>query len=362
MNNIFEATGCNIAAAARIIADGGIAAFPTETVYGLGADAFNARAVARVFAAKERPFFDPLIVHIADSSGLARLIDETKIDAAGRVLLDRLTAALWPGPLTLVLPKAQAVPLIVTGGLDTVAVRLPANAVARALIRRSGGAVAAPSANRFGCLSPTKAEHVAASLGVDMILDGGPCGIGIESTVLDLTVTPPRLLRPGGCPVRSIEEITGALSGGAETKTGLKSPGLLKSHYAPETPLFLYEAGLMPVRFAGAPGKKALVFYDGQTETAWNAAWNAAWKAAARREGIHVGDPLGDGGVTTYTLSKSGDSREAAAVLFDLLFRLDGGGFAAIHAEKVPQDADGDLANAINDRLTKASKRCIMKV
>jgi L-threonylcarbamoyladenylate synthase len=169
--------------------------------------------------------------------------------------------------------------------------------------------------------------------------------------------------------VRKIEEITGvpvdAIAGGAEPQTGAcaapqssqspqslrspRSPGLLKSHYAPQTPLFLYEAGLMPVWFAGASGKKALVFYAEQTE--------AVWKTAARRAGIHVGY----GGITTYTLSNSGDSREAAAALFDLLFHLDKGGFAAIHAEKAPRYAAGDLANAINDRLTKASNRCIME-
>ena len=237
----------NLRRAGECIARGGLVAFPTETVYGLGADAFDARAVARIFEAKARPSFDPLIVHVASIGEVDRVAKVPGIKA--RALME----ALWPGPLTLVMPKLEAVPDIVTSGLGTVAVRLPAHPVARAIIAYSGTAVAAPSANPFGGLSPTLAEHVLRGLGdkVDIIVDGGPCSVGLESTVLDMTVDPPRVLRPGGTPIETIEAVIGPIYRQQAPGTAVRdmaiaaaSPGLLESHYAPHTPLYLVEAGL----------------------------------------------------------------------------------------------------------------------
>ncbi len=197
----------NLRRAGECIARGGLVAFPTETVYGLGADAFDAKAVARIFEAKARPSFDPLIVHVASIADVERVAD------AGGRKARALMATLWPGPLTLVMPKLKAVPDIVTSGLGTVAVRFPAHPVARAIIAYSGTAVAAPSANPFGYISPTLAEHVERGLGgkVDLIIDGGPCSVGVESTVLDMTVDPPMVLRPGGMPAEAIEAVIGPI-------------------------------------------------------------------------------------------------------------------------------------------------------
>ncbi|MDR3301497.1 MAG: threonylcarbamoyl-AMP synthase, partial [Spirochaetaceae bacterium] len=210
----------NILRAARCLSAGGIVAFPTETVYGLGADAFNIAALARVFEVKRRPFFDPLIIHIACLAALERLIDFSAMNGAQIGRLEAISHSLMPGPLTLILPKLPAVPDLATGGLGTVAVRFPNHAGAAALIAQSTGAIAAPSANPFGCLSPTRAEHVERTLGnaIDIILDGGPPEIGVESTVLDLTGAAPRILRPGGV---SWEEIACCLGwGDGEWKKG----------------------------------------------------------------------------------------------------------------------------------------------
>ncbi len=208
--------------------DGGLVAFPTETVYGLGADATNAQAVARVFAVKARPPNHPLIVHIADASDLPRWAAYVSPAAS------RLAEACWPGPLTLLLPKHARVPMATTGGLDTVGVRVPAHPMALDLLRRFGGGVAAPSANRFGRVSPTCAAHVQADLGddVDVLLDGGPCGVGVESTIVDLTRDVPVLLRPGGVTAQQIETLLGvALERHAPPE--VRAPGMLASHYAP---------------------------------------------------------------------------------------------------------------------------------
>ena len=208
----------------------------------MGADAFDAQAVARVFEAKARPSFDPLIVHVAAIEGVDRVADAS--NAKARALME----TLWPGPITLVLPKRGAVPDIVTSGLGTVALRLPDHPVARAIIAYSGTAVAAPSANPFGYLSPTRAEHVARMLGekVDLIVDGGPCSVGVESTVLDMTVEPPRRPPAGRHARETIESIIGPIdrSKAAEAASvAAASPGLLDSHYAPRTPLYLFEPG-----------------------------------------------------------------------------------------------------------------------
>jgi L-threonylcarbamoyladenylate synthase len=334
---IHKPTEENLRRAADIIAGGGLVAFPTETVYGLGADAFNARAVARVFEAKARPSFDPLIVHVFSVEHVERVA--RGLNAKARALAE----TLWPGPLTLVLPKLEAVPDIVTSGLPTVAVRLPDHPVAREIIRLSGSAVAAPSANPFGYLSPTRAEHVARMLGdeVDMIIDGGDCQVGVESTVVDMTVDPPRILRPGGTPAETIEAVIGPVERRAEARgrpsgmkpdRGLAGPGLLENHYAPRIPLRLVEAGGLDS--AHPSGAAAAIVFD-----------------ASRREALGQGRGRF---AQIRVLSASGDLLEAAAALFAALHELDQGGFDEIWAERVP---DQGLGSAINDRLYKASRK-----
>ncbi|MBV9849969.1 MAG: threonylcarbamoyl-AMP synthase [Armatimonadetes bacterium] len=241
MARLLPATPDAIAGAARIIRDGGLVAFPTETVYGLGANALDAGAVARIFAAKGRPASNPLIVHVASPEEIDAL---AYVGAQHAAPLQAVTDAFWPGPLTLVLPRKPVVPDTVTAGGPTVAVRMPRHSVALALIRAAGVPLAAPSANRSEQLSPTRAEHVAQGLGdaVDLILDGGPTDVGLESTVLDLTEWPPRLLRPGMVTAAEIESVLGVPisahpapnSGGSEPA---RSPGRMPRHYAPRTRL-----------------------------------------------------------------------------------------------------------------------------
>jgi L-threonylcarbamoyladenylate synthase len=191
--------------AAEIIKRGGIVAFPTETVYGLGADAFNPLAVARIFEVKRRPYFDPLIIHVANPADMKNLVKEIPSNAK------KLTERFWPGPLTVVLFKNEDIPEIVTAGLSTVAIRMPSHPMALSLIKESQCPIAAPSANPFGYLSPTTAEHVREQLGdqVDLILDGGPCPVGVESTIVSFLEERPRLLRPGGVSLEEIESIIG---------------------------------------------------------------------------------------------------------------------------------------------------------
>lgn len=227
-----------ITEAAEHLRRGGLVAFPTETVYGLGADASDAAAVARIFAAKGRPADHPLIVHLADADQLDAWAADVPESAR------RLAARFWPGPLTLILRKRPEVPDAVTGGQPTVGVRVPSHPVARALLRAFGGGVAAPSANRFGRVSPTTAERVVAELGdrVDVVLDGGACEVGLESTIVDLSGDRPRLLRPGGI---DAAELAAAL-GVEPTREGTgapRTPGRLASHYAPRTPVAVVEGG-----------------------------------------------------------------------------------------------------------------------
>lgn len=226
----------NIRRAARLIRSGEVVAFPTETVYGLGADATNGAAVAKVFALKGRPSFDPLIVHIASVDMLPEVVSTVPEGA------ERLMALFWPGPLTLVMFKSERIPDIVTAGLPTVAVRMPRNEVALALITEAGVPLAAPSANRFGRPSPTCAEHVMEDLGdkIALILDGGPTQIGVESTVLDITCSPPVILRPGGISREALEEVIGEVlvqvAGDA-----VRSPGQMRQHYAPRARVLLFD-------------------------------------------------------------------------------------------------------------------------
>jgi L-threonylcarbamoyladenylate synthase len=231
---VWPADAAAITRAADLLRAGRLVAFPTETVYGLGANALDAAAVARLFAAKGRPATNPLIVHVASPA------EVPAVAAAWPEAAAQLAAAFWPGPLTLVLPKADAVPVAVTAGGPTVAVRCPDHPVALALLREAGVPVAAPSANRSGELSPTTAAHVLKSLGgrVDAVLDGGPCRRGLESTVLDVTGPVPRVLRPGPVTVPMLETVVGPVAVGAQPGTA-RSPGLQSQHYAPRTPVEL---------------------------------------------------------------------------------------------------------------------------
>jgi L-threonylcarbamoyladenylate synthase len=239
-----------LARAASLIRAGRLVAFPTETVYGLGANALDPKAVERIYQAKGRPRGSPLIVH-ASSIEMARGLVRNWPEAA-----ERLARRYWPGPLTLVLPKQPCVPDVVTAGLDTVGIRVPAHPVALALLREAGVPIAAPSANRFSELSPTRAEHVAKALGgvVDMILDGGPTAVGIESTVLSLANARPLLLRAGMVSQAEIEASIGpvVVAGRIEDAMAHPSPGMHKKHYSPRTPLILVEGGVLPASGRGA--------------------------------------------------------------------------------------------------------------
>jgi L-threonylcarbamoyladenylate synthase len=304
--------------AAAVIRNGGVVAFPTETVYGLGADAMNARAVERVFAIKGRPRFNPLIVHAADHAQARDLVAHFPKPAS------ELAARFWPGPLTLVLPKRGPVPSIVTAGLPTVAVRVPDHPLALALIRLAGTPIAAPSANPHGTTSPTCAQHVRDGLGaqVKVVLDGGPCPVGIESTVVSFTGGEARLLRPGGVPVEEIEAVVGRLSHERVPGLAPASPGLLPRHYAPRTPLRL----LSEVPEDAPRGRVGLL----------------AFRTPADRRRF----------AAVEVLSPNGDLREAAANLFAAIWRLDALGLDCILAEDVPRDG---LGRAIWDRLRRAS-------
>lgn len=334
----------SLAKGAALLRGGGLVAFPTETVYGLGGDAFNARALAKIFEAKGRPRFDPLIVHIAAIEALEKAADLSRLDDMALERLRLLAENLWPGPLTLILPRQKAVPDIAASGLPTVAVRLPDHGAARKLIALSSGAVAAPSANPFGYLSPTRAEHVRDQLGakVDLILDGGPARVGVESTVLDLCGSRPRILRPGGTPREAIEALIGpVLSGPAEAgATAALSPGMLKSHYAPRTPLGLYSLAEL-IALPGPGDNAALLFFDGHSRGAWFANQKPAGAGKAPR---------------IETLSENGDPVEAAARLFEILHKLDTGGFSRILTQSAPETG---LGAAINDRLLRADREAV---
>ncbi len=306
--------------ATAIIKSGGIVAFPTETVYGLGADAFNPLAVARIFEAKNRPLFDPLIVHIADLSQMSALVSRVDKRAG------RLAGRFWPGPLTMVMTRSERVPDIVTAGLDTVAIRMPDHLIALELIRLSGTPIAAPSANRFGYISPTKAAHVLDQLGerVDMIIDGGACSVGVESTIIKLDEGKNVILRPGGVPIEEIEAIIGPVEMAAHSVDNPEAPGQLPSHYSPS----------IPVRLADSAGTIDFSRAD------------AGFLLYRQPES---GAPSG----RTEVLSVSGDLQEAAANLFSALHRLDRMKISIIIAEPVPEQG---LGIAIMDRLRKASR------
>jgi L-threonylcarbamoyladenylate synthase len=308
-----EAAGC--------LKNGGLVAFPTETVYGLGADATQPEAIARLYQAKGRPSFNPLIAHVSELAAAERI---ARFNATAR----RLAEAFWPGPLTLVLPKTAdcAVADLATAGLDTVAVRMPAHAVARDILRELGRPIVAPSANRSGHVSPTTAAHVATDLSgrIDLIVDGGPVSVGVESTIIGCFETP-LLLRPGGLPRTAIEQVLGHAVGRPpeepETHSGQPlAPGMLASHYAPRTQVRLNAHRL-------EPGEALLAFGP---------------------------DPIpgGEAAAATLNLSARGDLTEAAANLFSHLRALDIANARAIAVMPVPHEG---LGEAINDRLRRAA-------
>ncbi len=305
--------------AAALLREGKLVAFPTETVYGLGADATNDAAVAAIFQAKERPQFNPLIIHVIDVAAARQLV---AFD--GRA--EALARHFWSGPLTLVLPRLPGCPvsLLASAGLDSLAVRVPAHPLPRALIRAVGRPIAAPSANRSGRISPTRAEHVLEELGgrIAAVLDGGPCRVGLESTVLDLTGPSPTLLRPGGIAVEEIEAVIGPIEragdgGAASGEAPRRSPGMLTSHYAPVRPLRLGATEARPGEALLAFGKRAP---KGAKEVLW--------------------------------LSRTGDLAEAAANLFACLRALDRPDVSAIAVMPIPELG---LGVAINDRLRRAA-------
>ncbi len=318
MTEILRANPAGVAQAAALLLAGELVAFGTETVYGLGADATQPRAVAAVFDAKGRPHFNPLICHYPDAG--SAFVDVYASEAA-----ERLAAAFWPGPLTLVLQRRVTcgVALLAGAGLDSLAVRVPAHPTALALLRAVGRPVAAPSANRSGEVSPTSVAHVLAGLSgrIAAVLDGGRCGVGVESSVLDLTGGKPVLLRPGGVTREAIEAAIGPVGRGitpaaAEAARGLRSPGLLVTHYAPRLPVRLEAAAV--------GGDEALLAF---------------------------GPPLPGAGAA-FQLSAAGDVAEAAARLFEGLRALDREGLRGIAAMAVPGTG---LGAAINDRLQRAA-------
>jgi L-threonylcarbamoyladenylate synthase len=311
----------SIRLAAEIIRSGGLVAFPTETVYGLGANALDSEAVAKIFEAKQRPSFDPLIVHIATRASLDLLAQKT--GAVDRRLMD----AFWPGPLTIVLPKRDNVPDIVTAGLSTIAIRMPAHPVAQALILKAGVPIAAPSANPFGYVSPTCAQHVLDGLGdrVDLILDGGSCPIGVESTIVSVSESSLELLRPGSVTLAELRDIMGT-SVRAAAGTTIVAPGQLPRHYATKT----------PVTILRAPGARPAI-------------------QARERAGLLAMSALSqddEGFRAREVLSPSGDLREIARNLFAALRRLDALGLDRLYAE--PCDEQG-LGLAIMDRLRRCA-------
>jgi L-threonylcarbamoyladenylate synthase len=325
---VLSTSDVDLRRAAASLAAGFLVAFPTETVYGLGADAFNPVSIAKIFEAKKRPTFDPLIIHIAEMDAVFRITDRSPMDEVMMKRLSVLAERFWPGPLTVILPKRGEIPNIATAGLPTVAVRFPSHPAAQALIRYSTGAVAAPSANSFGGLSPTRAGHVKSQLGdrVDFIIDSGKTEVGLESTILDLTHDPPAILRLGGIPREDIEALIGPVVLSLQSSPGAPhSPGQLKSHYAPRTPLVLCRLGEMDA-IPPEPGEGRLYF-------------SRIKNPRIAPDRIRV-------------LSESADLAEAAANLFDMLHELDNLGLSLIRAEEAP--ASG-LGEAINDRLRRAS-------
>ncbi|CAN5801351.1 L-threonylcarbamoyladenylate synthase [soil metagenome] len=360
MSEILPPTPDVLARAVRLLRAGRLGGMPTETVYGLAGNAFDERALTRIFSVKERPVFDPLIVHVPRYP-FPGIVDMARLDGNARDLVARLSNRFWPGPLTLILPRDPAVPDLATSGLDTVGVRVPAHPVARALLGASGVPLAAPSANRFGRISPTRAEHVAAELGdrIPLILDGGASAVGVESTIVAVGADGELvLLRPGGIPkdalARVAKQEVGVAPGAGEPETGRgtpRAPGMLGSHYAPHKPLVLLPApmdqltderlqGLLADAMAGvgvadSDGGPALLLQFGAPDV--------LERSAARVRAPEV-----------RSLSSGDDPSEAARHLFEVLRELDISSRTGwILAE--PARGSTGLRHAINDRLARAA-------
>lgn len=316
----------HILAAAERIGGGELVAFPTETVYGLGANALDPIAVAKIFELKQRPKFDPLIVHVADAAQI------NDVAASVPEMAKALIEKFWPGPLSLVLKKLPCVPDIVTAGLSSVAIRCPQHDVAQRLIRAAGVPVAAPSANRFGMVSPTTAAHVVESFGdrLPCVLDDGPCRIGVESTVISFVESDcgtPKLLRHGGITQEQIESVTGSINTIMHQESQPTSPGQLSRHYSPATPLFFADDTSLE---QAKEGKSKFGLISFRTPDSDN--------------GFH----------SIEILSEGGDFREAAANLFAAMRRLDSMDLDLIIAEPIPEV---ELGRAMMDRLRRAAAR-----
>ena len=320
---IEEPTGEAIARAVERLRDGLLVAFPTETVYGLGADARNPEAVGRIFAAKGRPADHPVIVHLGDA---AQLTDWARSVPEGA---NKLAAAFWPGPLTLILPRASHVADIVTGGQDSVGLRVPSHPVARTLITAFGGGIAAPSANRFGRISPTTARHVAGDLGdsVAMILDGGACAIGIESTIVAFTGEQPMLLRPGGIGVAALSRALGHPLAEPDASAP-RASGTLAAHYAPRTPANLVAADMLRAEITQLDERDEIVAVLARTLDA-PADFTGVW------------------------LRAPDDAAHYAHDLYSNLRELDSANADVILIEDVP---NGDAWLAVRDRLSRATR------
>ena len=315
---ILKSNNENISLAVNELKAGGLVAFPTETVYGLGANGLNDIAVSKIFEAKQRPTFNPLILHVSSFE----MLDEVATYTSDKI--KTLTDKFWPGPLTLILKKKEVVPYIVTSGLDTVAVRMPNNKIALELINKFGKPIAAPSANSFSQLSPTEAVHVEKQLGgkVDIILDGGKCNVGVESTIIAVTENSQVLLRPGGIAREEIEELIGTLSDSSSAEETPSSPGQLKIHYAPNIPINFYD--------------------EENIEKYSNLKIGGIFFSEVKQEKKFV---------TTRLLSKNKELHEAASNLFSHLHNLESQDLDLILVEKIEQTG---LGIAIMDRLTKA--------
>jgi L-threonylcarbamoyladenylate synthase len=326
-STVHRGTPANLRRLARILQRGGLVAVPTETVYGLAANALDAAACRQIFRAKRRPANDPLIVHVADLRMLARIAESN--DA-----VTRLARAFWPGPLTLVLPRKRIIPGVVTAGLSSVAVRMPAHPLLRRLLRLSGLPLAAPSANRFGYISPTTAAHVRDGLGpaITHILDGGPCRHGLESTIVDVRdPSHPVLLRPGVITAGQLTRVLGVpIRAGSRRRNPAipaLAPGLMDRHYSPLRPLCIHR------RITAAMAARA------RPDEAWICFRRPGWAGAAKN---------------VFWLSARGRAAEAGRRLFSLLRRLDQGSWTRLHAELVPPLGPGV---AINDRLRRAAAK-----
>lgn len=316
-------TGTDLQHAVSVLSAGGLVAIPTETVYGLAANALDVRATLRIFEAKKRPSFDPLIVHLHDVEAMSRYA--SAIPAAAEML----ALAFWPGPLTLVLPRKDIIPDVITSGLPTVGLRVPRHPLTLALLGQLPFPLAAPSANPFGYISPTTAQHVADQLGeaVDYILDGGPCTVGVESTIVGFEEDAPVVYRLGGLTLEDIRRIVPSVRIRLSASSNPVAPGMLDSHYAPRKPLLLGDLQVMSAKYKDL--KTGVLTFSGVGALECNP-------------------------VQTEVMSQAGDLFEAAAGLFAALRRLDAGPAEIILAETVPEQSIG---LAINDRLRRAAHR-----